>query len=71
MTNVSFNILLFPDNVLEGNEVFSLIINQTSFQTVVIPNNSTLFIIIDDDCKYFKALVEALNFMILYKQLLC
>ena len=51
VTNVSFNISISPDKVLEGNEVFSLIIIQTSLQTVIITNNSTLVTIIDDDRK--------------------
>jgi len=51
MINASFNISISPDNILEGNELFSLTIDQTSLLTVVISDNSTLVMIIDDDRK--------------------
>ena len=51
-TNATLNISIFNDNVLEGDEVFLLTIDQTSLPSVVTSNNSTSVIIIDDDCKY-------------------
>ena len=51
MTNATFNISSFVDNILEGNEAFLLTIDQTSLQTVIISDNSTLVMIIDDDRK--------------------
>jgi len=56
MTNASFNISISPDNILEGNELFSLIIDQTSLPTVVVSDNFTLVMIKDDDCKSYKRL---------------
>ena len=53
MTNASFNISISVDNVLEGNEVFSLTIDQISPVNVIVSDNSTLVMIIDDDRKIF------------------
>ena len=53
MTNVTFNISINPDNILEGNEMFLLTIGQISLQTVLISDDSALVVIIDDDGKYF------------------
>ena len=58
MTNATFNISLFVDNILEGNEAFLLTIDQTSLQTVIISDNSTLVMIIDDDRKYSLSLTH-------------
>ena len=58
MTNATFNVSISVDNILEGNEAFSLTIDQTSLQTVIISDNSTLVMIIDDDRKYFKSLTH-------------
>ena len=55
MNNTSFNISVSVDNVLEGNETFLITIEQTSIQTVIISENSTLVVIIDDDRKYFES----------------
>lgn len=58
MTNATFNISLFVDNILEGNEAFLLTIDQTSLQTVIISDNSTIVMIIDDDRKYSLSLTH-------------
>ena len=58
MTNATFNISLFVDNILEGTETFLLTIDQTSLQTVIISDNSTLVMIIDDDRKYSLSLTH-------------
>ena len=58
MNNASFNISVSFDNVLEGNETFLITIEQTSIQTVIISENSTLIVIIDDDRKYFESPVH-------------
>lgn len=56
MANASFNISISPDNLLEGNEAFLLIIDKTSVTTVLILDNSSLVVIIDDDRKNPKLL---------------
>ena len=54
MTNASFIISISVDNVLEGNELFSLTIDQISpVNNVIASNNSALVTIIDDDCKLY------------------
>ena len=58
MASASFNISISVDNVLEGNETFLIIIEQTSLQTVIISDNSTLVVIIDDDRKCFESLMQ-------------
>ena len=51
--NVTLNISIIDDLVLEGNEEFYLIIDQSSsFSGVIIGNpNKVVVKIIDDDCK--------------------
>ena len=51
MANATLNISILDDNVLEGNEVFLVTIDQISLSSVVISNGSTLAVIIDDDRK--------------------
>ena len=58
MTNSTLNVSLFVDNILEGNEAFLLTIDQTSLQTVIISDNSTIVMIIDDDRKYSLSLTH-------------
>ena len=53
MTNVSFSISINPDNILEGDEVFLLTIEQISIPTVNVSDDSALVVIIDDDSKSF------------------
>ena len=52
MTNVSFSISINPDNILEGDEVFLLTIDQISIPTVIVSDDSALVVIIDDDSKF-------------------
>ena len=59
MTNISFNISINPDNILEGDEVFLLAIDQISLQTVIISDDSAIVVITDDDCEYFGLLTKA------------
>ena len=51
MTNVSFNISIYDDNMLEGSESFILNINPTSLPgsvTVDDPGQATVMIVDDD-----------------------
>lgn len=54
-TNSTFSVSLFDDNVLEGNERFTLTIDPSSKLPddvkIGVTNEATV-IIVDDDCKY-------------------
>ena len=53
-TMVSFNIPIFDDSVLEGNEDFNITIIQSSLPGGVFRDNpgTATVTIVDDDCKY-------------------
>ena len=53
VTNVSFNVLINNDNILEVNEEFNLIIRHSSSSSITTgsPHNTTV-IILNDDSKY-------------------
>ena len=69
VTNVSFNVLINNDNILEVNEEFSLIIRHSSSSSITTgsPHNTTVIILNDDSkciviCTYFIVLFWLLKF---------
>ena len=52
VTNVSFNVLIYNDDVLEVNEEFNLIIRHSSNIATHNPHRITV-IILNDDSKYY------------------
>ena len=46
-----FNIQIFPDVLVEGDETVNLMANSPSNFAIVDPDSATL-VIDDDDCKY-------------------
>ena len=55
VVNLTFNISIFTDNILEGDEAFYLRIDSSSLPDNVTVGkwNTTTVVILDDDCKYF------------------
>ena len=55
VVNVTFNISIITDNILEGDEVFYLRIGSSSLPNNVTVGrlNTTTIVILDDDRKYF------------------
>ena len=53
MTEVSFNVTIMDDNILESNETFQLSINSSSLPNrVTVDNPSVVTVtIVDNDCK--------------------
>ena len=49
MTRASFDIAIINDNVVEGNEDFTLVINSSPLP--VGNNNEAVVTIVDDECK--------------------
>lgn len=59
MTSISFDVSIIDDNILEGNENFTLSIDLSSLPYGFIITNSTqaTITIVDNDCKYYSLLL--------------
>lgn len=69
MTVVPLSIAILDDNILEGDENFTLAFDSSVLPGHIIPdddNNQSTVIILDDDCEY----IENTKFSVIYLRML-